>query len=164
MKKLCILICLSLILQMLGGCSRKEEDFQEPVNFYYCNNEVVYNSATGVIHPEMREGAGFYGNLTAFLQAYLLGPKGSDLYSLIPSDVYLVSCEISDDIATIVLSKSFEKLSGIDLVTASSALLLSVHEYAGINTISLCAKGGRLDDKDQFVLSMDDIVLIDAAQ
>lgn len=164
MKKLCILICLSLVLQMLGGCSRKEEDFQEPVNFYYCNNEVAYNSATGVIHPEIREGAGFYGSLTAFLQAYLLGPKNSDLYTLIPSDVYLVSCEISDNTATIVLSKSVEKLSGIDLVTACSALLLSVYEYAGITTISVSAKDGRLDDKDQFVLSMDDIVLIDASQ
>ena len=163
MKKLSILLCAVIILQMLCSCSNKEEEFNEPINFYYYKNEVVYNSPTGVICPEVREGAGYHGNLTAFLQSYLNGPKSDDVRSIIPSDVYLVSCELDDDEAQILFSKSFEKLSGIDLSTACCALLLTVHDYTGANTIVISAKDGKTDDKDYVTFSMDDIVLVDQA-
>ena len=160
MKKISILLCLVLLLQMLCACS-DEEVFEEPVNFYYCKKAVTYNSPTGVIFPEIREGAGYHGNLTGLLQAYLNGPKSDSVRSFIPSDVYLVSCEINDDEVRIVLSKSFEKLSGIMLSTACSALMLTVHDYTGANTIVVSVKDGKIDDKDSVTFSMDDIVLVD---
>lgn len=163
MKKISILICVALLLQTLCSCSSKEEVFNEPVNFYYCKNEVTYNSPTGVFFPEVREGAGYHGNLTGLLQAYLNGPKKELLHSFIPSDVYLVSSAVNDDEALIVLSKSFERLSGITLSTACSALLLTVHEYTGLNTIVISVKDGKIEDKDSIKLSMDQIVLEDNA-
>ena len=163
MKKLSILLCTVIILQMFCSCSKNEEEFNEPVNFYYYNNEVVYNSLTGVICPEVREGAGYHGNLTALLQSYLNGPKSDTVRSIIPSDVYLVSCELNNDEVQILFSKPFEKLSGIDLSTACCALLLTVHDYTGANTIVISAKDGKIDDKDYVTISMDDIVLVDHA-
>lgn len=161
MKKLCILICCVILLQMVLGCNRKEETFKEPINLYYCSNEITYNSASGVISPEIREGAGMHGNLNAFLHAYLTGPQSTNLHTLIPSDVYLVSCEIDEREISIVLSKSFSKLTGIDLTTACSALLMSIHEYSGAETMRISVKDGQLDDKDEMLFSMNDIVLID---
>lgn len=163
MKRICILICCVLILQMLCGCAGKAEDFQKPVNFYYCNKEVTYHSASGVICPEVREGNGFHGNLTAFLHAYLLGPQNTALYSLIPSDVYLVSCQINEDEAAVVFSKSFEKLSGVDLSITCGALLLSIHDFTGANTVIISAKDGQLEGKDQVVFNLDDVVLMDTS-
>lgn len=163
MKKICLLICFSLMLHMLCACSGKTEELREPVNFYYCNIEIDYNTFNGVIHAETHEGAGFYGNLNAFLHAYLLGPDSDELYSLIPSEVYLVSCELDGDEVSIVLSKQFEKLSGVDLSIACSALLMTVHEYTGANTMIISAKDGKLDDKDQITISMDNIVLLDTS-
>ena len=61
----------------------------------------------------------------------------------------------------IVFSKSFEKLSGINLSTACCALLLTVHDYTGANTIVVSAKDGKIDDKDTVTFSMDDVVLMD---
>lgn len=161
MKRISILLCVVLFFQMLSACTNTEEEFSEPVNFYYYNNEVIYNSPTGVICPEVREGAGYYGNLTAFLQSYLNGPKEDNIRSIIPSDVYLVSCKTKDDTAQIVFSKSFEKLSGIDLSAACCALLLTVHDYTGLNTIIVSAKDGKIEDKDFVTFSMDDVVLVD---
>lgn len=162
MKKLSsILLCILLLLSMLCSCSNKKEEFEEPVNFYFYNNDVTYNSPTGVICPEVREGAGYHGNLTAFLQSYLNGPKSDAVRSIIPSDVYLVSCELIDDEVQILFNKSFEKLSGIDLSTACCALLLTVHDYTGANTIVISAKDGKIDDQDYVTLSIDDIVLVD---
>ena len=161
MKKISILLCITLILQMLCACASKQEELKEPVNFYYCKNEATFNSPTGVIFPEVREGAGYHGNLTGFLQSYLNGPKSNDVSSFIPSDVYLVSCEVNQDKVMIVFSKSFEKLSGINLSTACCALLLTVHDYTGANTIVVSAKDGKIDDKDTVTFSMDDVVLMD---
>lgn len=163
MKKINILLCVVLVFQMLCACSDKVEEFNEPINFYYYNNKVIYNSPTGVICPEVREGAGYHGNLTGFLQSYLNGPKSDTVRSIIPSDVYLVSCDLNDDVAQVLFSKSFEKLSGIDLSMACCALLLTVHDYTGANTIVISAKDGKIDDKDYVTFSMDDIVLVDHA-
>lgn len=161
MKKLCFLLSCVLILQMLGACAGKEEDFQVPTRFYYSNKEIAYNSPAGVIRPETREGAGFEGNVEAFLHAYLLGPVSQDLERIIPSDVYLVSCEADGDTIRVELSTQFSKLSGIDLLTACSAIFLSLHDFCGTETLEISATDSQLDDKDTLTITMDDIVLMD---
>lgn len=164
MKKLCVLLCCCLLLQMLGACSGKEEEFEVPVNFFYCSKEVSYNSPTGVIQPETREGKGYYDNLSAFLNAYLRGPISQELESLIPADVYLVSCEVHHHTAKVVLSAQMSKLSGVDLSAACGALLLSIHSFSGVETLLISAKDSQLDDKDEIVLNIEDIVLIDVME
>ncbi|MBQ8359084.1 MAG: GerMN domain-containing protein [Oscillospiraceae bacterium] len=161
MKRACLLLCCALILQILSGCGKKDDDFELPVNFYYSNKEIAYNSQTGVIQAEKREGQSFHGNVTALLHAYLLGPHSDELYSPIPKDVYLVSCQIENDAAYIVLSAQFSKLSGIGLTTGCSAILMTLHDYAGVNDLVIRAKDSQLDGKDTLELSTDSIVLID---
>jgi len=161
MKKICLLLCCVLILQLLCACGGQQEEFEYPVNFYYVNKEIFYNSASGVIQAEKREGKGLYNNLTAFLHAYLLGPSNSELQQLIPADVYLVSCSADDDIINIVFNSRFSKLTGVKLSTVCAAILLSVYDYTGIDTIQVSAKDSKLEDKDVIVFSMDDIVLMD---
>ena len=107
MKKLAILMCCAVFLQILLGCGAAKDDYKEPVNFYYEKTNVSYNSSSGVIEKETREGSVFQGNLTAFLHAYLRGPESDILQSIIPSDVYLVSCEIIGNTAYITLSSQF---------------------------------------------------------
>lgn len=162
MKKICLLLCCILILQLLCSCSGNKEEFEYPVNFYYVNNEIFYNSASGVIQAEKREGKLFQNNLTAFLYTYLLGPASTELQSLIPTDVYLVSCSASDDVVNIVFNSRFSNLTGVKLSTACAAILMSVYDYTGIDTIRISAKDSKLEDKDVIVLSMDDIVLMDS--
>lgn len=161
MKKFSILICCCLILQLLCACSGNKDDFQAPVNFYFCKKEVSYNSTSAVIQAETREGISYNGNLAALLRAYLLGPHSQELNSLIPSDVYLVSCEISGDAVIVVFSSHLAKLSGIDLSTACSALLMTVRDYTGVETLRISAKDSQLEDKDELVLTYDEIVLMD---
>jgi len=162
MRKICLVLCCVLLLQILCSCADKNEEFENPVNFYYINKEISYNSPSGVIYAEKREGAGFHGNLTAFLHAYLQGPSDTELQTLIPSDVYLVSCSMEDNEASILFSTRFSKLSGVKLSTACTALLLTIHEYTGAETVKISAKDAKLDDEDVIVLSMDDIILMDS--
>ena len=163
MKRLLLLTCCILLVVGLCSCSSKRAELQEPVNFYYANAKLTYNSPTGVLAHEAREGAGFHGNLSAFLHAYLRGPSSPDLEGTIPSDVYLVSWEMDNDMVIITFSSQFSTLSGLKLTTACSALLLTVHDYIGMDTICVRAKGEKLDGKDSITLSIDDVVLIDTA-
>lgn len=162
MKKICLLLCCSLLLLMLSACSGKKDDFEEPVNFYYCNRDITYNSSTGVIQAEIREGANFDGNLNAFLYSYLRGPMSSELRSFIPSDVYLISCSVEEDVAVITFSSGFSDLSGVRLSVVCSAILMSINEFSGIQTLHVRAKDAQLDDKDEFVITLDELILIDS--
>ena len=164
MKKICLILCCCLLLQMVCGCSGNKEEFENPVQFYYCTREISYNSPTGVIQPETREGKGYFDNLSAFLNAYLRGPVSQELVSPIPTDVYLVFCEVENNTAKVVLSSQFSSISGVELSTACSALLLSVHGFTGAETIHISAKESQLDDKEEIVLNIEDVVLIDVAQ
>ena len=164
MKKLSLLICCALLAQLLCSCAAKKEEMKEPVNFYYCNSNIAYNSPTGVIQAEVRESAGFHGNLLAFLRAYLQGPVNSELKRFVPADVYVVSCQIDADRVILVMSSQFSNLSGIELTTACSALLMTIHDYTGAQTLQISAKDAQLDDKNEIILTMDDIVLIDTVE
>ena len=161
MKKISVLLCCVLLLQMFCSCGRKKEEFKKPVNFYYCKNEVSYNSAQAVIQPETREGYGYHDNAVALMHAYLLGPESSELETLIPSDVYLVSCTVENGIAHTVLSSQFANVTGLKLSLVSSAMLMTLHEFVGVEELHLSAKGAKIDDKDVLTLTMDDIVLMD---
>ena len=161
MKKISLLLCCILLLQLLCACSASKEEFKNPVNFYYCRRDMIYNSPHAVIQPEMREGYGYHGNIVGFLQAYLRGPLSEDLEALIPSEIYLVSCTINGDVADIVFSSQFSKLSGIRLTMACSAVLLSVNEFSNVESVRIYAKDAQLDEQEYFELSMSDIVLLD---
>lgn len=162
MKKLSIFICAALVVYLFSACSSSKEEFKEPVKFYYCQNHVSYNSEAGVISYEEQEGAIFHSNVTAFLHAYLRGPSSSELYSLIPPDVYLASCNVIDDTAYIEFSTQFSKLSGIKVTTACSAILLSLNDFIDIQTIHISARDAQIDEKTEWIFSMDEIVLIDS--
>ena len=163
MKRTILLICCFLLIFLLCACNARKEDLQEPIHFYYANSEITFHSDDGVLTKEVREGAGFHGNLSAILHAYLRGPEAPGMESIIPSDVYLVSCRIEDTAATIVLSSQFSSLSGLKLTTACSGLLLTLHDCAGVDILSIQAKGERLDGRDSIILSLDDIVLTDTS-
>lgn len=164
MKKLSLLICCALLMQMICSCAVKQEDFIEPVNFYYANSDITYNSPVGVIQPEAREGSAFRGDLLPFLGAYLQGPTSSELKRLIPADVYIVSCQVESDSVNLVMSSQFSNLSGIKLTAACSALLMTIHDYTGVQALKISAKDAQLDDKREILLRMDDIVFIDTAE
>lgn len=161
MRKLCLFLCCVLMFHMLAACGTKSEDFKVPVRYYFNNKEIAYNTQNGVIQAEIREGADLHGNLTAYLHSYLRGPFSSNFSRIIPSDVYLVSCNVNGETAEIVFSNQFSKLTGVELVSACSALMLSVNAFAGVDTICISTKNSLIDEKDVFVITMDEIVLTD---
>lgn len=158
-KAFAVLLCISLIVS-LYGCKRNKAEIQEPVEFYYCF-ETVFKTDDGVTGSETREAAHFNGNLEQLLQVYLLGPVSDELTSPLPYAVKLVSLEQVNDSVYLTLSREFSTLSGIRLTTACSCIVMTLHDYAGINQVCFRAASGQLDNKDEFIMSITDIVLSD---
>ena len=164
MKKVCIFICIILLFQLCCGCVNQSEELKKPVSFYYCRREISYNSSDAVLQPEIREGYSYLNNVIAFMQAYLRGPNSNDFVKIIPADVYLVSCNIEESTANIMFSRQFSVLSGIELTTACTAVLLTLHEFSGVDQIHIQAKDAQIEDNEMITFTLDDIILVDTVK
>lgn len=163
MKRVCILLCCILLLN-LCACSRHKEELLQPTNFYYCTKEISYNTQEGVICAEVRESIHFQDDLASLLHAYLLGPINPELQTFIPSDVSLISCSVNHNTAVITLSDAFSKLSGIKLSTTCACMLMTINHYTDIDTLCVRVENALLDDKDEIIVTLDDVLLMDGIE
>lgn len=162
MKRIITLVITAALLLSLAACKKDKVDLQEPVMFYYCNEEISYNSSNGVIREEMREGAGHHGDIQLLLNDYLCGPVSSDLYSLVPEETRLLSCDIVGNKVTLEFNASFAELSGIQLSTACSCIVMTLNAYAGIDTVHFRAANSQLENQNELILRISDLVFMDS--
>ena len=161
MKRLIICILCVAIVFSLCSCKDNNVEIQEPVNFYYTNMDVSYNTSTGVICPEIRDAVYFDGNLFALMEEYIEGPATDQLSSPLPVGTQLIAVERINDIVYVTFNKSFAALSGIHLSTAGSCILMTLNDYADITQVNIKAESAQLDNKDVLIMTMSDIVLKD---
>lgn len=159
-KSFILLLCIVLIFS-LCACRQKHTDFQEPVNFYYCADEVSYNTSDAVIGLQVHEGVDFYADPEKMLKSYLRGPKSNNYTSLIPTGTALISYDVIGDVCYLKFSDEFAKLSGIRLSTVCSCIVLTLNDYSGVETVSFSTQTQQLDNKDELVISASDIILLD---
>ncbi len=161
MKKAVLLLLTVALLFSVCACVKKSEEVKEPVNFYYCNEDIFYHSPDGVIRSEVREAADFAGQPQALIRAYLSGPVSDDLLSPFPDGTRLISFSVTDGTAYITFSKEITALSGVQLSTACSCITLTLVEFTPITAVHIRADDGLLDNKEEVVLNAGDIVLMD---
>ena len=161
MKKVISLLLGILIVLSFCACNSSNENFQEPINFYYCTEEITYNTKHGVVKPEIREGIIYSNNVQMMLRAYLEGPIDSSYVSYIPSEAKLVSFQRNNTEAFVTFSEEFAELTGIKLTTACSCVAMTISEYCGVDVLYIRAENSQLDNKDAIKISIADIVLMD---
>ena len=164
MKKIAVVfLCMSVILS-LCACSQRESKIAEPVNFYYCKEEIVYHSASGVIEAEMHEGADFQNDAERMLRAYLQGPHANDNVLLLPDQTNLISLQIVNDRAYVKFTDMYSQLSGIKLTTACSCIAMTLHDYTGVKEVFFSTENELLDNKENFVIRVEDLVWQDVME
>lgn len=155
-----MLLCAALLLS-LCACKKNQSNIQEPVNFYYCRDEITYNTSDAVIAAEIHEGIGFDADPDKMLRSYLEGPDSNSLVSVISAETKLVSVQIVDDTAYVTLSDDFSQLSGVKLTTACSCVTLTLNAFSGVNSVHISAETELLDNKEEIIISTSDIILLD---
>ena len=161
MKKFSLLLCGILLFQLLCACNTKQEEFEKPVSFYYENRVISYNSSAGVVGFETREGQNLCESTMAIVSEYLQGPKSEELQNLLPQDTQLISCLSVGELVNAELRFDTTNLSDINLITVSAAMLMTLHDCMGAQSLYLSVVDPHQENRTDIIISMDDIALMD---
>lgn len=156
---LCSLLVVFCIVT-LCSCAKKET-IRQPVTFYYCAENINYNSATGVITPETRDGYGYDENLTSLINVYLQGPTHEGYYSPFPQNAKVLNISTDATDTTVMLSKDFSELSGYQLTLACACLSKTLMDLTGCSRVRIGAQDAVLDGNAYIQMTEETILLID---
>ena len=132
MKKICYLLSCLILLQLLMGCSNKEKEILQPVNLYYINSEISYNTENGVIATLKFR---ILEDCKPGTTALTLSAQAEEVYD---ADLQPVDFEIKQGVVTI----EKEKTVSYD-ATTGTVTLYSLPENT--ETVFIAAyKGGRM--------------------
>lgn len=138
MKQLfCFLLALIILLPLFGCSVNTTQNFTAPFAFYYCTKSLSYDTPSGVVAYEMREGSGYENDPAALLELYLQGPVSTQLTSPFPTNVKITHYLATEDRVQIVLSKEFSSLQGIDLTLAATCLAQTIFEMIDTDTVHI---------------------------
>jgi hypothetical protein len=161
MKRFVAIILIFSLALCCAACTRKNVSLKKPAAFYYCNAEVPYDGKTGGITAEMREAALFENDMIALLNEYLSGPLGEGLHTPFPANVRIASFNISASTVTVVLSREFSQLSGLDLIIACACLSRTLFDMMEQNRIQIAAYESLLDGQAYITFDRSSILFVD---
>ena len=159
----CMLILFMYVLSVVACSSQPEKTFQSPVNFYYCAQDMQYNSETCVIRCEIRDTVALNSNdrLTEIINLYFKGPEDLSLGCPFPENLTLKRCTINGDILQVILSNHISSLKGYDLTLACACLTKTFLELTDASSVEIRAEGGRMGDSRSVTMSSETLLLLD---
>jgi len=161
MKRILLCLLAAAVLFVSVGCSGQTAQKDGQVAFYYKRAHLDYNSAEGVITYEFREPQEHWGDLTNVLNAYLDGPKASELTNVFPEDCDVLMFSVLEDVANVHLSSSFVRLQGVNLTVACVCLTKTVLELTPAKTVRISAEGVTLAGEQYLELDAQSVLLYD---
>ena len=159
MKKVLSLLLSFALICALSGCTQSNESPKVAVNFYYCTPAEDYETIHQTIFPEIREGADYGSDLQPLLNDYLRGPVSENLVNPFPESTSVESLAQTGTEVCLVLSSRFARLTGIDLILASSCISYTVFELTGCQSVRISVDGLLLDGDPEIVIRNNDILL-----
>lgn len=161
MKRIfCLILAISLLF-LLPGCKDKEEPILEPVNFYYRNAEISFDSSNGLISAQVTESAGYDRKFLDIINFYLKGPIQDHYNRTFPTGTQALSLEFIGANAQVVVTNDFARLSGIDLSIACACLSMTVMELTSSSSVTIRAESTTLGGNDSITMGIDNILLFD---
>ncbi len=150
-KRFAIVLIFCLLLPLLG-CTNSNDG----VLFYYPRKEIVYGQEDGVIASESRDVSGHEDEIAYLLILYLEGPHNQELKSPFPAGTMLEGVDIQEDHLSIILSREFDTLQGMNHTIACSCIAYTCFantEYASVSIRSSTHDTGMTVTRDNIVLS-----------
>ncbi len=161
MKRYLYLSIVLIVAVSMVACNPNQDTIQAPVNFYYCNESMTFNSNDAVLLPEVRECAAYSGNVTDILEVYLKGPISPGYRSPFPQGTAIVSIDNADNTICVQLTKEFSTLKGLQLTLACASLAKTTIELTECEFVEISAADATLDGKTAVILSQDSLLLLD---
>ena len=147
-RSIAILLILSIF--MLIGCTDTQEEYMEPVNFYFPRINPGYGQADSLIHAEVWEGRNY--NTVAMLDLYFHGPKDPESRNFFPAGTRITSVGFGDNTLIINVSDEFAALSGIELYVACACIYATGSELFDLDIVEIKAATALLDGKTSIIM------------
>ncbi len=134
---LSLILLLSLIL---SGCSLGQEQFIEPVTFYYLkdhSSKENYDAffSEGAIGSETREASGHRYDLNYLAALYLQGPTDQQLRSTFPAGSKVMDIQLEDGAMHITMNTISSQLNDMDLTIACACLARTFMDLTQLETV-----------------------------
>ncbi len=137
MKKLCLLLCLLMLLTACRSPWAQEPDYVQPVSFYYLSAaEGQVQGANSALYSEIHDlGAGVF-TAKEVLERYLQGPESKQAALPFPAALKVQSAEIQDGLLTIEFSQDLQ-LNGMQQKLAEACLVLTMTQLPEIRAVQI---------------------------
>lgn len=159
-RMICLLFTITLLFS-LCACSDEDTNMQVPAKFYYCSRTISYDSETGVIDSEVREIKALANDITSILNLYLEGPRSDQLTSPFPDGSCVERLNQNGTEVTLLMSKPFTQLTGLDLTLAFACLSKTVFSLTDAQTLTIRGGNINLDGNSHITLTRDSLLLLD---
>lgn len=159
MKRFVVTLLVLIILTCCCACTN--DDVRKPVNFYYLSNPVDYNTSSGVVSPEIRDGEGYENDLASILSLYLNGPESEEYASPFPNGTEINRLTLDLQYADIEFNSAFSSLTGHDLTIACVCMSKTVIELTQCQAVRISAVGSQLNGNDYIEMTEENFLFID---
>lgn len=165
MKRLISCLLSAALLLSLCACTTQQDEFEDPVSFYYLQvqltEQIHHGSVHSVITPEIREGKQLRQDLTQLLKQYLAGPGTETVRSPFPAGTSLIGWEMDGTTLCITLSDDIANLTGIDMTLACACLAKTCLEFGQYGSVRIRAESLSLDGKVSITINESILLLLD---
>jgi len=133
----------------VSGCAvpSREENYANPIFFYYCRSDPDYSSRTGALASEVRDLGDPNISIADILKQYFSGPRANDLVSPFPAKLSCEDVSIEDGIVTLHLSNEYSSLTGVRLSLASACITMTLSQIDFVKGVQIRTAAGTLSEQ-----------------
>ena len=161
MKRMLLCLLAVATLFVWTGCTRQNTQEDERVVFYYQRAQIAYGSTEGVIAAEHREPQENWTELTGALNAYVDGPRTTELANVFPENCDVLVFTVSRNVAEVHMSRSFAQLQGMDLTLACVCMTKTVMALTDVKTVRISAEDSLLAGEQYLELNAKSVLYFD---
>ena len=156
-RNFCLLLC-AVILFCTAACQEEAPKFESPVTFYYRTAVINDEIAASVIGPVTAEGAGLLEDPYALLNEYLKGTSQEGYLTTFPASTKLLTLEVTEETAYLLLNGSITRLTGVDLTIACACITLTTMELTDAKTVHIRSSSGAMDGNEEIIMDRQTLV------
>ncbi len=161
MKRLTCFLLALLCIPFFWGCEQNQDVPENAIVFYYRRIDSSYGTSGSTIAKEYRDSSELQDGIYGILTTYLKGPEAEQLHRTFPAGIRLISVNIHDDTADIVLGGTYGALTGLNQAIACACLTLTTCELIGVKQVQIRRESQSPAGANTVILRPENIILND---
>lgn len=165
-RKKAQLLALLLAALALAGCAAvksQQEQYLNPIRFYYLSREGGHNAETGALDYQTVDLVRNDRAVADIAAEYLKGPTTWVLASPFPDGTSCEAVWLEDGVLYLRMSQEYAQLAGIRLTMANACLTLTMMQLDFVQSVRIETSGSMLSNQNEAAFTADSFLLADRA-